>query len=124
MPWKISMIVLDEFEFLVKDNELAIAIDCPTKEIKSLIWDYKNVIILNFIDNNKYALINILPNIREILEKVATVLIIFKQNDEVVDAFDVELIKDNSLNFDDLFEEGAISCYKKLEELKEANKNK
>lgn len=116
------MNVLDEFEFLLKDDKLAISIDYPVEEIKSLVWDYKNVIILSFINGSKCALINILPNIREVLEKIETVMIIFKQNNEIVKAFNVELIKDNSLGFEDLFEKGAISCYKKFEELQKSLK--
>ena len=111
------MIVLDEFDFLVKDDKLAISIDCPTEEIKNLIWDCKNVIILSCMNDRKYALINILPSIREILEKVATVLVIFKQQNEIISAFDVELIKDNALEFDDLFNDGCISCCEKFEKL-------
>lgn len=113
------MIVLDEFEFLVKDSELAISLDCPSNAIKRLVWDCKNVIILEFTDGNKFALINILPNIRDLLRNAKSVLVIFNQNNEIVDAYDVELIKNDAMGYDDLFEAGAISCCKKFEELKE-----
>ena len=112
------MIVLDNFEFHIKNNELAISIDCPVAEINNLKWDTKNTIILSMEDGEQYLLTNILPNIREILEKIETVMIVFKQKQDIVDAYDIEIIKDTTLEFDDLFNEEAISCYRKIEELK------
>ena len=73
------MIVLDNYEFNIKNNELAISIDCPVAEINNLKWDTKNTIILSMEDGKQYILTNILPNIREILEKIETVMIVFKQ---------------------------------------------
>ena len=52
-------------------------------------------------DGTQYVLTNILPNIREILEKTETVMVIFKQKQDVVEAYDVEIIKDATLEFDD-----------------------
>ena len=72
------MIVLDNHEFNIKNNELAISIDCPVAEINNLKWDTKNTIILSMEDGIQYALTNILPNIREILEKIETVMIVFE----------------------------------------------
>ena len=112
------MIVLDNFEFNIKNNELAISIDCPVAEINNLKWDTKNTIILSMEDGEQYLLTNILPNIREILEKIETVMIVFKQKQDIVDAYDIEIIKDTTLEFDDSFNEEAISCYRKIEELK------
>ena len=112
------MIVLDNFEFHIKNNELAISIDCPVAEINSLKWDTKNTIILSMEDGKQYILTNILPNIREILEKIETVMIVFKQKQDIIEAYNVEIIKDTTLEFDDSFNEEAISCYRKFEELK------
>ena len=112
------MIILDNFEFHIKNNELAISIDCPVAEINNLRWDTKNTIILSMENGTQYALINILPNIRKILERIETVMIVFKQKQDIVDAYDIEIIKDTTLEFDDLFNEEAISCYRKIEELK------
>ena len=112
------MIVLDNFEFHIKNNELAISIDCPVAEINNLKWDTKNTIILSMEDGKQYILTNILPNIREILEKIETVMIVFKQKQDIVEAYNVEIIKDTTLEFDDSFNEEAISCYRKFEELK------
>jgi len=112
------MIVVEEFEFLVNGDEIAIAADIPVMNIKNLCWDGKNVIIADTDDSGRFAFINILPNIRVLLESAKILMFIFKCDNEVVEAFDVELTKDTSLEFDDLFNEGAISCYKKLEELK------
>ncbi len=112
------MIVLDNFEFHIKDNELAISIDCPVAKINNLKWDTKNTIILSMEDETQYILTNILPNVREILERIETAMIIFKQKQDIVEAYNVEIIKDTTLEFDDSFNEEAISCYRKFEELK------
>ena len=112
------MIVLDNFEFNIKNNELAISIDCPVAEINNLKWDTKNTIILSMEGGEQYLLTNILPNIREILKKIETAMIVFKQKQDIVEAYNVEIIKDTSLKFDDSFNEEAISCYRKFEELK------
>ncbi len=114
------MIILDDFEFHIKNNELAISVDCPVAEINNLKWDTKNTIILSMEDGTQYVLTNILPNIREILEKTETVMVIFKQKQDIVEAYDVEIIKDATLEFDDLFNEEAVSCYRKFEELKKS----
>lgn len=114
------MIILDDFEFHIKNNELAISVDCPVAEINNLKWDTKNTIILSMEDGIQYVLTNILPNIREILEKTEKVMVIFKQKQDVVEAYDVEIIKDATLEFDDLFNEEAVSCYRKFEELKKS----
>ncbi len=114
------MIVLDEFEFHIKDNELAIFLDCSVAEINDLKWDTKNTIILSMEGGKQYVLTNILPNIREILKRVKTVLIVFKQKQDIVEAYNVEIIKDTTLEFDDSFNEEAISFYRKFEELKKA----
>ena len=45
-------------------------------------------------------------------------MIVFKQKQDIVEAYNVEIIKDTSLKFDDSFNEEAISCYRKFEELK------
>lgn len=112
------MTVVEEFEFLINGNELAIVADIQVINIKNLRWDGKNVIIADTDGYDSFAFINILPNIRDMLENTKTLMFIFRNDNEVVEAFDVELIKDASLEFDDLFNDGAISCYKKLEELK------
>lgn len=112
------MIVLDHFEFHIKNNELAIFIDCPVAEINNLKWDTKNTIVLSMEDGKQYILTNILPNIREILEKIETAIIVFKQKQDIVEAYNVEIIKDATLEFDDLFNEEAISFYREFEELK------
>ncbi len=112
------MIILDNFEFYIKNNELAISIDCSVAEINNLRWDTRNTIILTMENGEQYLLTNILPNIRDILQRIETVMIVFKQKQEIVEAYDVEIIKDNTLEFDDLFNEEAISCYRKFEILK------
>lgn len=112
------MIVLDNFEFHIKNNELAISIDCPVAEINNLKWDTKNTIILSMEGGEQYLLTNILPNIREILKKIETAMIVFKQKQDIIEAYNVEIIKDTTLEFDDSFNEEAISCYRKFEELK------
>lgn len=115
------MIILDNFEFHAKNNELAISIYFPVAEIDNLRWDTKNTIILSMKNGEEYILTNILPNIREILKQIKTVMIVFKQEQNIVEAYDVEIIKDTTMKFDDLFNEEAISCYRKLEELKKNN---
>ena len=112
------MTVVEEFEFLINGNELAIAADIQVINIKNLRWDGKNVIIADTDGYDSFAFINILPNIRNMLENTKTLMFIFKNDNEVVEAFDIELIKDTSLEFDDSFNEEAISCYRKFEELK------
>ena len=112
------MIILDSFEFYTKNNELAILIDCPVAEINNLRWDTKNTIILSMENGEQYILTNILPNIREILEQRETAMVVFKQEQDIVEAYDIKIIKDPTLGFEDLFNEEAISCYRKFEELK------
>ena len=47
-------------------------------------------------------------------------MVIFKQKQDVVEAYDVEIIKDATLEFDDFFNEEAVSCYRKFKELKKS----
>ena len=54
------------------------------------------------------------------LENTKTLMLIFMQGQEISEAYDIELTKDISLEFDDLFYEEAISCYRKIEELKKS----
>lgn len=114
------MIIVEKFEFLISGDELAIAVDFPVTNIKNICWDGKNTIVINSENDNKYVLMNILPNIRQMLENTKTLMLIFMQGQEIAEAYDIELTKDTSLEFDDLFYEEAISCYRKIEELKKS----
>lgn len=112
------MIELDDFEFLVKDNELAVSVDLPVCEINNIKWDTRNTLILSTQDGKEYILSNILPNIREMLRTTETIMIIFKQEENIIEAFDSTVIKDPSLAFDDSFNKDALSLYREFEELK------
>ena len=46
-------------------------------------------------------------------------MVIFKHNQNVVEAYEVEIVKDDSLGLEDSFNEEAISCYRKFTELKQ-----
>lgn len=116
------MTELDEFEFLVKDNQLAISVDFPVCEISDIKWDTRNTIILSLKDGRQYILSNILPNIRETLSKIKNIMIIFKQGENILEAFDTEIIKEPSLPFNDSFNEEALSFYRAFEELKKGIK--
>lgn len=111
------MIIVEKFEFLISDNELAIAVDFPVTNIKNICWDGKNTIVINSENDNKYVLMNILPNIRQMLDNTKTLILIFMQGQEIAEAYNIELTKDTSLEFDDLFYEEAISCYRKIKKL-------
>ena len=111
------MIILDSFEFLVNNTELGIQIDCPVADIKDLRWDGKNVIILSMENGTQYLLTNILPLIRNILKEIKTVLVIFKHEETILEAYEVDLIHDTSLEFDDFFEQEAQSCYEEIQKL-------
>lgn len=111
------MIILDNFEFLTNDSELAISLDCPVGKITCLEWDTKNTIIMSMEDGNQYVLTNILPNIRDMLEKISTVMVIFMKDQDIIEAYDIKIVKNITLSFDDLFSDQAIDYYKKFNEL-------
>ena len=77
------MITLDKFEFLTDETELAIAVDIAPVEVEKLVWDTKNTIILTTSDQQEYALINILPNIRKVLTRLNEIMVIFKSGDDI-----------------------------------------
>lgn len=112
------MIILDKFEFLTDETELAIAVDIAPVEVEKLVWDTKNTIILTTADQQKYALINILPDIRKMLARLNEIMVIFKSGDNIKEAFEVELIKDDSLNFEDNLHDEAVETYNEFEKLK------
>ena len=112
------MIILDNFEFLTDETELAIAVDIAPVEVEKLVWDTKNTIILTTSDQQEYALINILPNIRKMLARLNEIMVIFKSGADIKEAFEIELIKDDSLNFEDNLHEEALDAYKEFERLK------
>lgn len=112
------MIILDKFEFLTDETELAIAVDIAPCEVEKLVWDTKNTIILTTSDQQEYALINILPDIRKMLARLNEIMVIFKSGDNIKEAFEVELIKDDSLNFEDNLHDEAVETYNEFEKLK------
>lgn len=115
------MLVFENFDFLVNGQDLSIVVEHPIVAIKSLEWDEKNTILMQDDDDNKYAFVNILPNIREILQKVTSVMIVFQQNNDIIDAYEVELSKNSNLSFEDNFNSEAIACLRKLEDLKKTS---
>lgn len=112
------MIILDKFEFLTDETELAIAVDIAPVEVEKLVWDTKNTIILTTSDQQEYALINILPNIRKMLARLNEIMVIFKSGDDIKEAFEVALMKDDSLKFEDNLHDEAVETYKEFEKLK------
>ena len=108
------MAILDNFSFFINEADVAVAIDCPVDAISSATWDEKNTLILKMENGVEYLLVNILPNIREIMTKVDFITVIFMQNREIKEACDVELKKDSNLNFEDNFKNEALDCYMAL----------
>lgn len=112
------MFVFENFDFLVNGQNLSIVVEHPVIDVKSLEWDERNTILMQDNEGNEYVFINILPNIREILQKVMSIIIIFQQNNDIIDAYEVELSKNSNLSFEDKFNDEAIGCLRKFEELK------
>lgn len=112
------MIILDNFEFLTDETELAIAVDIAPVEVEKLVWDTQNTIILTTSDQQEYALINILPNVRKLLAQLNEVMVIFKSGADIKEAFEVALMKDDSLKFEDNLHDEAVETYKEFEKLK------
>ena len=107
-------IVLDNFAFYLKDNEVAVGVNIPVDDVDCLVWDEKNTLILKTENGTEYVLVNILPNVRDVLKSVSLVTVIFTQENDVKDAVDVGLVVNPSLTYDDNFNEEALSCYRSL----------
>jgi len=91
----LEKVLVDEFEFFVNGDELGIALDIDEGIITSadLMYDGRNCAILTRNNKKAFLLTNILPDIRELLNKAEKVLVIERvgPKKEIANAYDVSV---------------------------------
>lgn len=108
-------------EFYVKNQETAIAFDM--EEVQPLAdkaaYDGKNTLVLLGINNTQFIVQNIVPEVRESLQKQSTIMVILRQKGEIQAAYSLKLETDNNLGFADTFSEQSQQLCTELETIVE-----
>ncbi len=114
----IEKVLVEDFEFLIDGDDIAIAIDIDEGMITSaeLSYDGRNCAVL--VRNNKKAflLTNIFPGIREKLNSLNDILVLERRgpNHEIMNAYTVEIKHVKEIPYPDNFEKEAVELFEDL----------
>ena len=114
----IEKVLVEDFEFLIDGEDIAIAIDIDEGMVTSaeLSYDGRNCAILTRNGKKAFLLTNIFPGIREKLNSLDDVLILERRgpNHEIMNAYTVEIKHVKEIPYPDKFEEEAVELFEDL----------
>ncbi len=114
----LEQIIVDDFEFLVNKDEVAIAIDLNEGNVTSaeLLYDGRNCAVLIRNNEKMFLLTNIIPPMREKLKNMDTVFVLERigTNHEIVNAYTVDIHHVSEMPYPDNFIEDTKKYYQEI----------
>ena len=115
-----DVIFLKECMFYVKDDEVALEVYEDFRANK-IVYDGKNTLVLTDNKNGRFIVQNIVFDVRRLLKKDKTLMIIHSKDDEIEDVYELKIhVNENSIFKDDLREKAKEFFEKVYEEAKAA----
>lgn len=103
----LEKIVVDEFEILKNGDEYAIAFQLDDGMVfdADFMYDGRNCAILTRNNKKAFLLTQINPDVRKILNKIDSVVIIEKAGKEIANAYKIDVRHVENIPYPDTFEE-------------------
>lgn len=114
-----NVIFIENACFYVKDGQVAVSFADTAVLAERTVYDGKNTLALYGIDGKIYVVQNIVPDVREILKKSQNIMVVLEQGGKIAGAYEVFLLINDSLDFEDNFNQEAKGFFADMLKLAE-----